>query len=385
LINGTKEYDVIIVGAGPAGTTAAYALAQNGLSVLVIDKKPFPRFKLCGGLLTQKTIHTLHKVFGTHVHQLIEDDIIGMKCRRYAVYFREKILAAGRLQFPFHLVSREAYDDYWMKKARAAGADVLLGEKVSGLDIGHESITTVYGKTYYYRHLIGADGVLSHVKSALIRAGKIKANRLKNIAFTLEASVSRKANLQFSDFPKIFFGYQQWGYAWVFPGRESYLVGMCGLKTKNKVNPLPAFFNFLRSQSMTVPKNRIRSHPLPYGNYLHQPGHDNILLLGDACGLADPLLGEGIYYAHKSGQIATAAILEAVRTGRPPSTFYRRKLRHEVTSQLKWAKFWRHIVFCVDSRSGFKALTFLLKTAPRVFEELIQGQRSFKGFHRIRH
>ena len=58
-----NSYDAIVIGAGPAGTTAAYLLAKNGFKVLIIDKKSFPRDKLCGGLLTQKTVKLLEDIF----------------------------------------------------------------------------------------------------------------------------------------------------------------------------------------------------------------------------------------------------------------------------------------------------------------------------------
>ena len=85
----------------------------------------------------------------------------------------------------------------------------------------------------------------------------------------------------------------------------------------------------------------LKGYPLPYGNYLTKPGHNNILLIGDACGLADPLLGEGIYYAHKSGQIAAMAVLKSYNNPDNALKIYKKLLHGSLIIELKYAKIWR--------------------------------------------
>jgi flavin-dependent dehydrogenase len=134
-------------------------------------------------------------------------------------------------------------------------------------------------------------------------------------------------------------------------------------------------------KSLSIPENDIcktAGHPLPYGNYLMQPGFGNILLLGDACGLADPLLGEGIYYAHKSGQLAAAAVLDACPDYANLSELYKKLLQNTLIRELDYIKKYRNIIFSLLRHGDYRPLAFFIKKAQNGVEETIHGQRSFK-------
>jgi flavin-dependent dehydrogenase len=127
----------------------------------------------------------------------------------------------------------------------------------------------------------------------------------------------------------------------------------------------------------------VRSHALPYGNYLTQPGCSNILLIGDACGLADPLLGEGIYYAHKSAQLAALATIQSYRHSQDAFRIYRQQLYETIIPELKFIWMVRQIIFSLPGSWPGLILSFLLKINPRKCEETIQGQRSYRWFRRV--
>ena len=110
-----------------------------------------------------------------------------------------------------------------------------------------------------------------------------------------------------------------------------------------------------------------------------QPGYRNILLLGDACGLTDPLLGEGIYYAHKSGQIAAAAVLNAHADTDTVFENYKRHLHQTLIRELGYIKMYRNIIFSLLRIRNYKPMAFFIKKVQKAVEETIQGQRSFKG------
>ena len=107
------------------------------------------------------------------------------------------------------------------------------------------------------------------------------------------------------------------------------------------------------------------------------------LLLGDACGLADPLLGEGIYYAHKSAQLAAEAVIQSYHE--PPEALkgYARHLNRVIISELRYARIGRQIIFSLPGAWPYRILTSLLKIMPKKCEETIQGQRSFKWFRPV--
>ena len=109
-------------------------------------------------------------------------------------------------------------------------------------------------------------------------------------------------------------------------------------------------------------------------------GHGNILMIGDACGLADPLLGEGIYYAHKSAQAAVKAAIESYYCPDAVLSTYAQHLRQTVITELKFARIGRQIIFSLPGIWPYKVIVSLLKKRPKKCEQIIQGQRSFKWF-----
>lgn len=375
----TKYYDVLIIGAGPAGSTAAFILAGKGLNVLVIDKHKFPRKKLCAGLLTWKTIKTLEEIFKTGLNSLKSQGVINYQSEKYAIYNQKGELIRGKLEFPYHFVDRKLYDKFWLDKAGEAGAKVLPKERAVCFDIQNSEVKTDKGNVFKARFILGADGVLSKTRNALIKAELIRNKWSAGLATALETFIPRQECPAFHDYPIIYFGYIPWGYAWSFPGAENQILGICGLNRKVKGRFKECFYNFLKNQPVSEKKDlNLKGYPLPYGNYLTKPGHNNILLIGDACGLADPLLGEGIYYAHKSGQIAAMAVLKSYNNPDNALRIYKKLLHGSLIIELKYAKIWRQIVFSIFSIFNYKPLPIFMRMNQRAFEEIVHGQRSFK-------
>ena len=108
----------------------------------------------------------------------------------------------------------------------------------------------------------------------------------------------------------------------------------------------------------------VKSHALPYGNYLTQPGSGKVLLIGDACGLADPLLGEGIYYAHKSGQLAALAAIQSYRNPQSAIKIYSRFLSQSIIPELEFIRIVRRILFSLPGAWPGLVLSYLLKINP---------------------
>ena len=379
-----NSFDAIIIGAGPAGSTAAYLLASNGLNVLVLDKHAFPRDKLCGGLLTFKTVKLLEYIFATPVNFLKDQNIITYQSFDYKVGDNRGASVKGRLAYPFHFVQRNAYDNFWLNLAHKAGAQVGSNEKVVALDLANKKITTDRGHEFYGNFIFGADGALSKTRRLLIAKGFIKPTRPSGMATALEAFISRRHTAGLADYPSIYFGYIRWGYTWSFPGKHRQVVGIAGLNTRAGRYLRAGLHNFLTSLNLAEKQfSPPKSHPLPYGNYITQPGYGNVLLLGDACGLADPLLGEGIYYAHKSGQLAAKACLNFYNNPQAALKCYTRYLTQDIITELRYVRVARQIIFSLPGSWPYRILSSLLKTIPRHCEETLQGQRSFKWFRKV--
>ena len=213
-----NRFDALIVGAGPAGATAAFILANNGYRVGIIEKRRFPRSKLCGGLLSQKTIKLLSDVFNANISDLEANGVIHYQSNGYGVGDRSGICLQGKWRFPFHFVNRILYDLQWLDKATAAGTNLFFEEKVETVDVASGKISTRTGKQFWGRFIIGADGVFSRIRSLLSQRGLICDRRRQDIAAALQIFIPKKASSDFADYPNIYYGFTPWGYAWSFPG-----------------------------------------------------------------------------------------------------------------------------------------------------------------------
>jgi len=382
--NEINRFDAIVIGAGPAGSTAAYLLASNGFKVLIIDKSSFPRYKLCAGLLTLKSIKLLEGIFSTSVDFLKSRRIITYQSFDYKVGSNTGASIKGRLEYPFHFVHRKTYDHHWLKMAQEAGAEFKAGEKIVSLDFSSKQITTENGRRFFGNFIFGADGALSWTRRFLSAKGVIKSDWKSELATTLEVFIPKRQFTGFPDYPVIYFGHIPWGYVWNFPGDQHRILGIAALNLKSGKLLNDGFNTFLKSlhisrQDIPTPK----SHALPYGNYLTQPGYGNVLLLGDACGLADPLLGEGIYYAHKSAFLAAKAVIESHSESQNVLKRYTRYLSRDIIAELKYIRLVRQIIFSLPGNWTYKILSSFLRTIPRFCEETIQGKRSYRWFRPI--
>jgi geranylgeranyl reductase family protein len=380
------NFDAIIVGAGPAGSTAAFLLAKEGLRVLILDKVDFPREKLCGGLLAWKTVNLLERLFHTNIDYLKSIGIVSHSSAKYKVVSSSGRFFSNCMDYPFHFTQRKTYDAYWLKMACKAGAEFRGGQKAVSLNCLQRGgmIATDSGRKYFGRFVLGADGVLSKVRGLLASKNFIKGKNKSNLATALEVLIPNGYTSKLPDYPHLFFGHIPWGYGWCFPAKNGRVIGICGLNAKAGKflrNGLEALLVSIHAAKDSIPA--YSSHALPYGNYLTTPGYANILLLGDACGLADPLLGEGIYYAHKSAQIAAAAVIRSFDEPFFALRRYALLLNRVIIPDLKYAYIGRQIIYTLPGDWPYRVLTALLKLMPKKCEETIQGQRSFRWFRRV--
>ncbi len=366
-------FDAAVIGGGPSGATAACLLASKGYRVALIDKCTFPRAKLCAGLITWKTVDLLNRVFGYSPRQLMERGIIIHTSRDYRIFFLGQEIVRRRLDYPFHFVNRNSYDHFWVRIAQDAGAELIIGRKVISVDVSQRTLTLKDGTVIHANVIIGADGVWSMVRKALFPEQRFKQRWRSNLAMTIETRVSST-----STFASLHFGHVPWGYAWRFPHPGRQIIGIGALGCKRDASLAKAFRQFLGTFAPPPVSSDVwQGHALPFGNYMGTPGIGRTMLVGDACGLADPLLGEGIYYAHRSGQLAAQAVQVADLHGEDPASHYRQSLNQHVLRELRWIKFYRNLLFFGGLRRRYRGLKLLFRLMPGRLEDAVQGKISF--------
>jgi geranylgeranyl reductase family protein len=367
--------DVIIAGAGPAGSTAALVLARRGFDVLLLDRASFPRPKLCGGLLTWKSMRLLERVHGCTADALIDDGVVDTVTQGYAVCHRGRPLTLGRFAYPFHLIRRTAFDSRLLDLARQAGTQVVQECEVAGC-APDGTLGTSRGQ-FRGRFVIGADGVNSVVRKCF---GLPRERWAKNLAAAVELTVPRDASPRLTDRPELHAGVLPAGYGWVFPNRDGMVLGLCGLK-RHSENFKDAFAEFLRVLGEGDPHGFIRRHPLqghpiPYGNALENPVQGNVLLAGDAGGYADPLLGEGIFYALLTGWYVAEAVVDALDKGVHPGPAYRERIRRHVMPEMRGANRLRWLLYGLNKIDP-RNLGRYFRLRGGALAEMVHGMRSY--------
>jgi geranylgeranyl reductase family protein len=287
-----QRFDVLVVGAGPAGSATAHGLATAGLRVLVADRARFPRDKPCGGGLTTRAFRRC-PVDPTEV---VEERVDLVELRfRYGDSVVRKAAAPV-----IWMTQRRRLDAFLLDAARAAGADVREGVHVSHDD----GVVSLDGERVTADVVVGADGANGQTAKSLSLGGAIVHGVALegNVPYSaLPADRYRhRAVVELADIPG--------GYGWVFPKGDHVNVGVGawadeGPRLRDHLAAVCAAHGLVPEQLENV-----RGHRLP----LRRPGTrvagERALLVGDAAGLIDPVSGDGMYECFVSAGLATAAI-----------------------------------------------------------------------------
>jgi len=325
-----NRFDVLIAGAGPAGSFAAERLARGGVRVALFDGRPPGEPKACGGGVTSKALKAWPHLL----------DAVGRTIDELDMYSPSGKHLHLKLDEPFAVYSRIAFDTFLLERARAAGAQVFA-ERISGRGFKQNEdgwlIRTQTGAEFFTDWLLGADGANSAIAKKL--AGPLPPAEME-VAFGYRAPlpVDGEAATVVAFLPK-------WiGYAWAFPRIDHISFGIATTQDAFDHDSLDALmWDFMVAYYEVAQVGNLRGRmrlwskelrETPISNLRYQklkqtaeryaariPGlaprtwdtrhacGERWALLGDAAGFADPVTGEGIYYALRSAELFADAYL----------------------------------------------------------------------------
>jgi geranylgeranyl reductase family protein len=289
-------YDVVVIGTGPAGASAALASAGSGARTLLLDRAELPRYKCCGGgLIGPSTRHA-----GIDLAPLVRDSVTRMTFSKDGRQAYTRRARGGRPVF--RLVMRSEFDAALVAQAVAAGAALRTGATVRALaeDASGVTVALAGGEEVRARAVVGADGTGG-------RTGAYAGVRLAQVDVGLEGEFRTPADRAAYWRGRVLI---DWGpvpgsYGWVFPKGSLLTVGVIGPRSSG--DALRAYYEaFVRRLGLGDPET--------FSGHLtrcREPGsplrRGSVLVAGDAAGLLEPWTREGISYALRSGRAAGLA------------------------------------------------------------------------------
>jgi geranylgeranyl reductase family protein len=319
-------YDTIIVGAGPAGATAAYHLAKKGHSVLLLEKESLPRYKPCGGGVSPAIAQWFDFDFSPAISVKVDS-------LRFTWKMGDPVEAKVVTKEPIWMVRRDIFDNFLVEKAREQGCCISDNTEVTGIEFKNDywQVNTAKGPVTG-RYLIAADGAKGNMAKWL----GFK-DRKRTLAAALEAEVA--ANVVNKSTAHFEFGLIKNGYIWNFPKADGYSIGVGtfigGSPGQNFKKILD---EYAQSFDLDIKTGQQYGHPLCLWNGDQKLHTQNAILAGEAACVVDPMTAEGIRPSIFSALLAAASIDQALSHDINALEKYSAAMNEQWGSEMAWAQ-----------------------------------------------
>ncbi|MDX6696372.1 MAG: hypothetical protein QOF02_3975 [Blastocatellia bacterium] len=392
-----QKFEVLIVGAGPAGSFAAEHLAQAGVSVALFDGRPAHEPKACGGGVTSKALKAWPQLLGAVGRTIDEVEMYSPAGKRLRL----------KLEEPFAIYSRTAFDSYLLERARRAGAQVFAGRVSCQMRASEKDdwiARSRSGEEWSAPLLVAADGANSPIAKRL--AGALPPAEME-VAFGYRAPLPAVESA-----PTIIAFLPRWaGYAWAFPRVDhlsfgiatsqdafdhkaldrmlwDFMIGYYRMRADSAA-PLWVARDEDRARDELI-KEKLQAATERYAARIpglaaetwktRRAAGQGWALLGDAAGFADPVTGEGIFYALRSAELFAQSYL----AGRPLD--YEQLWRDDFGRELKRAAEMRGRFYGQLWGAPFTERMIELGRAHggirRVLRELVAGDQGYVSLKR---
>lgn len=328
-----KIFDVAVIGSGPSGAIAAYHLAKNGISVVILEKETLPRYKTCGGGL----VHRGKALIPFDIAKAIESEF-----GEVDMYIdKTNIQLSTKREVPIiSMVMRDTFDHLIIQNAVGQGAMLLQNHKVLELEFNDAiTIQTTEGAVQA-KFIIAADGALG--PTAKLAGWEETRTVVPALEYEVEVEeavferLSKRVRFDIDGIPM--------GYAWCFPKKKHLSIGVVSFDlSKKNLNLKNHYTNYLKTLGITkVITEDKHGFVIPVAPRTDTFAQKNVFLTGDAAGLADPIVAEGLSNALVSGIFAAEALIESKLEPQLAAALYNEKLNKnlipEVSTGVRLAK-----------------------------------------------
>jgi len=319
-----KHFDVAIIGSGPSGASTAYYLAEAGISCVIIEKETLPRYKTCGGGF----VYRGRKNLPFSIDNVIESEFYSVD-----LFLGKNLNLTSKSELPIiTMIMRDAFDNLIVEKAKEKGITILEDNKLTNLTFTDDKITVETSKTTLSaKFVIAADGALSQTAKM---AGWTNDTRTLIPALEYEVEVPAKDFERLKQTVRFDIDAIPFGYAWNFPKKNHLSIGVASAR-RTRINLKEYYKNYLQTLGITtILKESQHGFQIPVTPRTDGFAKNNVFLIGDAAGFADPVTAEGISNAIYSGKLAAKAIIEGDFDSKKTTDLYLEKLHKKLVPEL---------------------------------------------------